>query len=92
MHYTLDILKVEQQCVWLTWPIEALQRFSCDKNLKVIFNVLKFLVDNNNELWAMRKIKTKAELKAVGPGEVEDAMAPLTCGLCYKVTCRLLVM
>ena len=38
----------------------------------------------------MRKIKTKAELKAVGPGEVEDAMAPLTCGLCYKVTCSLL--
>ena len=38
----------------------------------------------------MRKIKTKAELKAVGPGEAEDAMAPLTCGLCYKVTCNLL--
>ena len=38
----------------------------------------------------MRKIKTKAELKAVGPGEAEDAMAPLTCGLCYKVTCSLL--
>ena len=35
----------------------------------------------------MRKIKTKAELKAVGQGEAEDAMAPLTCGLCYKVTC-----
>ena len=34
----------------------------------------------------MRKIKTKAELKAVGQGEAEDAMAPLTCGLCYKVT------
>ena len=38
----------------------------------------------------MRKIKTKAELKAVGPGEAEDAMAPLTCGLCYKVTRSLL--
>ena len=38
----------------------------------------------------MRKIKTKAELKAVGQGEAEDAMAPLTCGLCYKVTCSLL--
>ena len=38
----------------------------------------------------MRKIKTKAELKAVGPGEVEDAMAPLTCGLCYKVTLNML--
>ena len=38
----------------------------------------------------MRKIKTKAELKAVGPGEAAEAMAPLTCGLCYKVTCYLL--
>ena len=35
---------------------------------------------------SMRKIKTKAELKAVGEQEQkQDKMPPLTCGLCYKV-------